>query len=69
MSGKIKIRSIILAAVVFLGAGCGRQSGEAPRAEPAAELRATPAAAGTLSRYREKGIEPRRARFSRELEE
>ncbi len=60
------IRSILIAGALFLAAGCG----EAPRTGPEAELRATPGTAEeTLSRYRERGIEPRKARFSREWEE
>lgn len=68
MNKKLSIRSIFWAAALFLPVACG--PGETPRAESAAALRATPAPNGeTLQRYREKGIEPRKARFSRQWEE
>lgn len=68
MNGKNKI--LLVWAVILLWAGCGGGNGDAVRTEPPAEIRATPdPVAETLNRYREKGIEPRRARFARELEE
>lgn len=51
--------------MIFLAAACGPK--EKPREEAAAVTRPSPGSdAGTLEIYREKGIEPRRARFSRE---
>jgi len=70
MNGNSAIRSIFWAAMIILVTACGRGNGEASRAEPEAGIRATPGATEeTLSRYREKGIEPRKARFFREWEE
>ena len=66
MNRGIIIRSILIAGALFLTAGCG----EAPRTDPETEIRATSGTAEeTLSLYRERGIEPRKARFSQEWEE
>jgi hypothetical protein len=68
MNGKSTIRSIFWGAGLFLASACGPR--EKPRDEPAAVIRPTPtSAAETLNGYREKGIEPRKARFAREWED
>ena len=69
MNEKFTLQSILLAVTLLLMAACGRQDGETSPREAAALSRPTPAAAGKkLIRYRERGIEPRRAKFARELE-
>jgi hypothetical protein len=61
-------RSILMATAILLAAGCGQ--GESPREEPSAAIRPTPSgAAEKLIHYRQRGIEPRRARFFRECDE
>ncbi len=68
MNRKIKYRSVLWGGLIFLAAACG--PAEKPREEAASLTRATPESAEeTLNGYREKGIEPRRARFAREWED
>ncbi|MDP8236187.1 MAG: hypothetical protein P9M08_07370 [Candidatus Erginobacter occultus] len=69
MNGNSTIRSIFWGIVLFLAAACGPR--EKPGDEPAAVIRPTvpDGAAETLNGYREKGIEPRRARFALEWED
>ncbi len=53
-----------------MAAACGGGNGEGPPDEQKVTSRITPAPEReTLTRYREKGIEPRRAQFAREVEE
>ena len=68
MNGNTTIRSIFWGTLLFLAAACGPR--EKTGDKPAAFIRPTPpSAAETLNGYREKGIEPRRARFALEWED